>query len=354
MKSKLRMAGIALLAVVGLWSCNDSPTEPEPNNGRSTGRAYLAVSGAGEGLYVVDLETDSVLSYATSTSYASRVEVTSDGRYVIARCDGDNIIVFNAGDLSIVKSVPPLGAYQLVHGDSAIVTKWYSEFSLLSFPEFKALRERELPIRTSTGYSPHTGWVYGFRGADTLAAISPDSLEIVDQWIVHSSRGSEFYLYDWAFSADDHYAYLTAAGSSGALFITYDLRTRQIVATHPINAPFGRIAVSPNGKEVWVTDPFSAGMPFVSEGIWVFDGRTGQYLRTVSLRGYLPSDSTEPLIARAIEFAPDGKNVIVGTGDYITQRGTVLRISTITNKVEKIYFPDFDLNPSDVSIGKKP
>lgn len=348
---------VTITAAVWLMSCDkDCPTCPEPDDGRSQGRAYIAIPDGINGIYVIDLETDSVVdSVKFREESVVNIRLTSDDRYLMASVTDDLFRVYDARDLSVISTCPTFGWFEAVRNDSAILGLSGTSFLLLSFPDLDTIATNDLGVRSiSFKYSTRTRQAYTLRGSDTLVSVSADSLVIVDEWVIRHGEVSEFYLNSRAISHDDRFAYFTATGATSALFITYNLETRQIVATHPINGPVGRIAVSPDGKEVWVTDPWTSRTPWVSNGIWVFDGRTGQFKRTISLVGYLPGDPLEPLIARAIEFAPDGKNVIVGTGDYFTQRGTVLRISTLTNTVEKIYFPDFQRYPYDIAVGKKP
>ncbi len=348
---------VIVTASVWLVSCDkDCPTCPEPDDGRSQGRAYIAIPDGINGIYVIDLGTDSVVdSVKFGEDGGGIIRVTADGRFVLASATDDIFRVFDARDMSTVSTVPAFGLFELIRSDSAILGQYSDEFTVYSLPDLDTILHAQLPLRsTRYHYSESRREVYTLRGSDTLVAISVDSLVIVDQWLVRSGGVSQYYLNNFTIGSDGQLAYFAATGQSSALFITYNLETRQIVATHPINGPVGRIAVSPDGKEVWITDPWTSRTPWVSNGIWVFDGRTGQFKRTISLVGYLPGDPLEPLIARAIEFTPDGKNVIVGTGDYLTQRGTVLRISTLTNTVEKIYFPDFQRYPYDIAVGKKP
>ncbi len=357
MKQLLYSLFALVTAAAWLLSCDDDcPTCPQPDNGRSQGRAYVAIPDGINGIYVIDLETDSVIHSINTGSYgAANIRLTADGRYALASVSGDIFKVYDARDMSVVQTGPAFGSFELVMNDSAILGQFSRSFTLFSFPDLDTILHKEANVRPiSFRYSARKRAAYTLRGADTLVAVSVDSLVVVDEWIIRSGQESSFYLNSRALSHDDRFAYFTAYGPTSALFITYDLELRQIVATHPINGPVGRIAVSPDGKEVWVTDPWTIRTSWVSNGIWVFDGRTGRFKRTISLVGYLPSDPMEPLIARAIAFAPDGKNVIVGTGDYLTQGGTILRISTLTNSVEKIYFPDFQRYPYDIAVGKKP
>ncbi len=357
MKQLLYSLLALVTAAAWLLSCDeDCPTCPEPDNGRSQGRAYVAIPDGINGIYVIDLETDSVIDSVKFGEYGGGdARVSRDGRYLLTSATDQQFRVYDTRNMSIVAASPAFGSFELVRSDSAILGQYYSMLTLVSFPDLDTLLQRDVSVRPiSVRYSEQRRVAYTLRGADTLVAVSVDSLVVVDEWIIRSGQESSFYLNSRAFSHDDRFAYFTAYGPGSALFVTYNLETRQIVATHPINGPVGRIAVSPDGKEVWVTDPWSIRTSWVSNGIWVFDGRTGRFKRTISLVGYLPSNPMEPLIARAIEFAPDGKNVIVGTGDYLTQGGTILRISTLTNTVEKIYFPDFQRYPYDIAVGKKP
>lgn len=358
MKTLFSIICICTFAVLGGLGCDgdDCPTCPQQPPTRYDGRAYVTLNTGRVAVFVIDIESDSVVdSLMFPNAVGVNVKVTADGRYLLTSITDGIFRVHDTRDLSLVSSTATFGGFELVHHDSMVLGSRPDTLTLYTFPDFDTVMHATIPHRDARDcYSPYQRLLYRFRGADTLLAISEDSLKVVREWVIKEGGSSAYYLNSVAVHPDGKTAYFIAYGPGSAVFLAYDLTNDRLLHIFPLKGPYGYVRVSPDGREVWVTDPWFTYGTFVSSAILVFDAANGGFRYSISLVGYLPEHPLVPLIARALEFTPDGTGVIVTTGDGREQGGTVLRISTLTNKIEKIYFPDFRLYPYEIAIGRKP
>jgi DNA-binding beta-propeller fold protein YncE len=155
-------------------------------------------------------------------------------------------------------------------------------------------------------------------------------------------------------SADDSLMYMICESPRSVLFIAYDLVGDSVIGEHPLYAPYGHVCWNHALDEVYVTDPGIVIPSFTPGTIYVFDGQTGEYLKGISLYGYLGDESWEALSAWYLDISPDGSQLYVCTGHEGREPGTVLRIDTRTGQVEKILFPEFWRWPCRLVVGPKP
>lgn len=123
-----------------------------------------------------------------------------------------------------------------------------------------------------------------------------------------------------AISTDGSRAYVVLAGEQRLAVI--DTATRTVIEKVYVDSPY-RVAVSPNGKFAYVTVVGSLS----SDGVAVFDTATNTVVKTIPL--------TSP--PEGIAVSPDGKKV------YVAQQsaGSVVVIDTATQAVTKTITGDF-------------
>lgn len=135
-------------------------------------------------------------------------------------------------------------------------------------------------------------------------------------------------------SAGSNRLYFSGIGRSSSQFGCYDLTTESVLFSYVIGTPFGDIRVSPDGTEVYLTDPGHSLYDWNSGTIYVFDALSGTYLQGLSLYGY--AALSRPLSATTIVFTPSGEKVYIGSGlapTSVKGLGAVLAVDAGSRRV---------------------
>jgi hypothetical protein len=151
-----------------------------------------------------------------------------------------------------------------------------------------------------------------------------------------------FHIVRFAFSPNGDRLYALGWLDRQSFLIGYDLGTRQTLFLQPVYTSLGFCSVTPDGREVWVTetDPFYEDFPSWPQGIFIFDAITGTLVDTVATRGISP-DPYYPIAAREIRILPDGSKAYVKCGSIFKGLQPILVINTATRRVERLIFGDF-------------
>jgi DNA-binding beta-propeller fold protein YncE len=222
-----------------------------------------------------------------------------------------------------------------------------------SVPDLELVHRDTIDLGFTRRYSQRRNSIFTVDDYLLLYEYNLDSFQIVRRWHPHDKDGNPYWMTVFDMSADDNLLYLLGSSPRGTLYITYDLVGDSVIAEHGMYAYFGHVRANPVSGEVYVTDP-GVVIPWFTPGtIYVFDGQTGEYLRGISLYGYL-EDSWEALSGWYLDVSPDGSQLYVCTGHEGREPGTVLRIDTRTRRVEKILFPEFWRWPARLVVGPKP
>ena len=113
---------------------------------------------------------------------------------------------------------------------------------------------------------------------------------------------------------DENFLYCTGGSEVSGLYLArYDLDERETIFREPITSRYGSMRLSPDGMEVYISDP---GQPFVNSTpgiIFVYDAQSGNYIDGISLYG-LDENPALALYATPIVFTPTGEKAYVGSG----------------------------------------
>jgi DNA-binding beta-propeller fold protein YncE len=138
------------------------------------------------------------------------------------------------------------------------------------------------------------------------------------------------------------------------MFACYDLETESILFTFPMYGDFGDVAVRPDGKEVYVTDPGGPLQDWPTPGtIFIFDADDGQYIDGISLFGYGTVPGI-PVPGDRIVFSPTGERAFVGVGRSDKTSGSLLNVDTKERRVIHVAWSELGHTPNgDLAIGPK-
>jgi len=176
--------------------------------------------------------------------------------------------------------------------------------------------------------------------------------EIADTWIITDSVGNWFSIGRFDIHPDGKRLYFGGfAGTVPSSFICYDLVEREILFTRPIFSKNGIVRVSPDGREVYQTDPGYPSDVWCPGTVFIYDPDDGSYLYGISLFGY--HDVLYPLHADPIAFTPTGDKVYIGSGDIFRLDGTIMSIDTETRQIKKLIWPHLEHFIGELKIGPK-
>lgn len=381
----ITIVSIALSLLVNGCS-DDCPTCPKVEERKPyRGWLYYIDDYAGQStLYKVDLETDSIvdsMEHEDSELYANGAAASSDGRYLAVWFSDTYITrgstrLYNAQTLGLIGEVSQrLGSY-FDAGD-----QWLLGFdSFDSFESGYRISRFALPSLTTIWtdsvrnfrpmiIDPSRNLLYGVadqggsapaiypRGFYSYSYVTHDLNSLPLLW---SPTDTIKDVYTLSLSSNGEILYFTGterAGATvwGAIAAAFDLSSRTLLWYYPLVTPIGGIAVSPDGKEVWVTDPGPTGYDWNSGTIFILDAATGRYLQGISLFGYLPdSNPYYPLPGRGIVFAPTGDRAYLQARQTFTNPyGTVVVVDTKKRAIIKLLKPDMHSAPGRLLICPK-
>jgi hypothetical protein len=141
----------------------------------------------------------------------------------------------------------------------------------------------------------------------------------------------------------------------GSVAAAFDLRTRTLLWHYPLVGASGGIDVSPDGKEVWLTDPGAPGYDWDSGTIFVLDAVSGRFIQGISMYGYQPDNNPYfCLPGRQVLFSPTGEKVYVCTDITMTNPyGTVVVVDANKRTITKLLRPDMHSEPMSLCLGPK-
>jgi hypothetical protein len=380
-------AVVAVLSVVGC--SKDCPTCPNDKPVEHyKGWFYYTQdrSDSFYGVYKIDMETDSVvdsINHEDPELWPLGMDVSGDGRflaihYSTALASEFVLRVFDAQTLTLIRDLPGHHA-----PDRQTALQFDTENNLLlemnETPHSNYLRLLRLPtfelIQEDTIFNLFPRYFDVARHVFYANAHQHDCEECTQRY------PSGLYSYDYLnrkleyvqplhpngdtlwFSSGcvnraGNILYFRAGYASAPIWGTtslaaYDLTNRQMLWIYPNMSEVGGTALSPDEKEVWMTDQGPPGFINNSGTIYVLDAATGTYLQGMSMYGY----SWNPLVALSgghLIFSPTGEKAYVN-GGYANDRwvGSILVVDAKQKKITKILSPDLKRRPIVLRIGPK-
>jgi len=356
----------ALCSALGLsvFSCAKKSSKPVPAE-------YLLYVASSWGLdeakiFIIDTEVDSIIDSMVHPGHSVWVAASPDGRYFSCSGYDQHIRVYHASDYSFAGE---LGGYwrpifaanigEIVSfSPSGTTHQGYDDFSILHETSIALHYVRPCP---SKDYCYGTT-SFGEGNVDSTRLTFYDLRErqIAQMWPVFSrpGGGGKYYsIFRYHLSPDGSrfYAIATSTGY-GPKFFCYDLPGDSVAFEVSRYPGTGYVQVSPDGREVWVTDPGVPSIFIPTPGmIFIYDAHNGSLLHEISLRDLdtVTHNRPEPLYAFEVRFHPTKPKAYVGCGGQFMP-GPVLVINTETYEIIKWFLPDFKHIPLSIDIGPKP
>jgi len=375
---------VLLTGLIGCSKDDDCPNCPTGDDGPYQGRVYVAMIFTQPGtapFYVFDAATDSLLDSLNldpHQNYAA-VEVTPDGKYlhfdVITSPYGYDEI-YDATTLNPVNTIEKFGESILVRGGTAILGSadgprpqiWTRYIEVCSLPDCRVLAKTKVVDGYEWGdrrYDSYADIVYGvgayndwYSGSDTtdIFCYDLDSLHLVKRFRVTDETGRVYHINHILLDFKSGTGY--ALGFSEArYYLTFDIESGEVKNKYPMYGTYGDIQLSPDGSEVFVSDPgIAAGLdPTYNPGvIFIFDAATGDLSGKIPLPDFPQQpDLQGPPDVWQLRFTPDG-SVLYGTSGANSVTGTVLKFDPKKRKFLGVLFPGIDRAPWRVAVGPPP
>jgi DNA-binding beta-propeller fold protein YncE len=374
---------VLLLLAAGFGCSDDCPTCPKEEE-RKPYRGWLYYTESHSGLYSlykVDLETDSIvdsMKHEDGALYTISAAVSSDGRYLAVwysdvMSTRGSTRLYNAQTLGLVGELPEaISAYfdtedQWLVGLDSYGTGY--RISRLSLPSLTAISADSVANFRPKIIDPSRNLLYGVADQFGFASVvypwgfysyNYVTQELKSLPLLWSATDTIKDVYTFSLSSNGGILYFTGAEPAratvwGSIAGAFDLNSRTLLWYYPLVTSTGGIAVSPDGKEVWVTDPGPPGFEWNSGTIFILDAATGRYLQGISMFGYLPdSNPYYPLPGRGIAFAPTGDRAYVQARHTFTNPyGTVVVVDTKKRAIVKLLRPDMHSGPGKLLICPK-
>jgi DNA-binding beta-propeller fold protein YncE len=344
---------------------------------------YTDVFSSQSYIYKVDLETDSIvdsMKHEDSQLYTDGAAVSSDGRYVAAWFSDTYVTrgttrLYNAQTFGQIGELSQrLGSFFDAKDQWLLGFDTFDSFvsgyriSRLSLPSLTTISVDSVDNFWPLIIDPDHNLLYGNAQQNSSApAVYPrgfysynyvtrelklipllwsptDTIQMFRPYL--DSNGSILY-----FTGIEYAGGPVWGGIAGA----FDLNNLTLLWYYPLVTPVGGIAVSPDGKEVWVTDPGPPGYEWDSGTIFILDAATGSYLQGISLFGYLPDSNPYYCLPGAgIVFAPTGDRAYVQARHTFTNPyGTVVVVDTKKRAIVKLLKPDMHSVPGSLCICPK-
>jgi hypothetical protein len=331
-------------------TCPPTATENPPYDGRLYATSILGT----RAIFVIDTQTDSVRDSVVLCNTFHDLALSESGS-MLAATEYMECHLLDAKSFQELDYIPDFVAANFCSHDKYILGYTLDGYSLYDVSARSIVWSRDLGRWASPYYDSKTNSFYYLTRPDTLHRFQIDSTIVTNEWVITSGNGYKGLVRDFDISADCRRAYFLASGSVFFAFLVIDLDADSLLCEFALYSSFGDVRVHPNGTEVWVTDPGTGGLePPYPGTIYIFDAQTGEYLRGISLYGYVPWPQIG-LDAWRLEFTPDGSHAYVLTGNYLDPpTGNILRIDTRSYRVENLIFPEFDHYLFSLAVGPKP
>ncbi|MEW5701392.1 MAG: hypothetical protein AB1792_04100 [Candidatus Zixiibacteriota bacterium] len=330
-----------LLAGALALACSDKGTEPKPGSYR----LYVAKTGDPEGwVAVIDCATDSVVD-------TLRYGFQRDGMGIVASPDGKYLAVTGSGRRPLIWDVAggaPIGYLSVpmmppaflpdIH---AVVGTPFDSTLVYSLPTLAPTTTWPVELIWAEKV-PGKPWVMGIDQRQSsvpnddeskLAIFDYQENQEIDSVIIEpDDQGVGFQVTRFTLSPDGRRLYAVGGGAGGGpSLIGYDLERRQVVFRRALSVAVGYCRVTPDGREVWVSEHgFLWQTPIYPGHVIAFDAQSGHPLDTIKTDGLGPTPN-DGLAVLDIRFLPSGEKAYVNT----YHSGPVLVIDVRTHTIER-------------------
>jgi len=316
-------------------------------------------------IFTIDAETDSLIDSIAYPGTFAWVAASPDGKY-LAVVSGKNTKIYEPAGLSLLHEIscyfPPAFYSQKGQlfglGESSFKFFDYSTFELIDEDPspfdtvYPAILENLQTIPGGNLICCQVVYLDGTMDSTGFMIYDPSDRRIIKWW--STLRNAEGGNYQIVLRYHMHPDGRRLYGCCGTHLFCYDLFGDSVIFDRTVYSPFGAVRVTPNGNEVYFTDPGLPNQFYTPGKIFIYNADDGSLLDEISL---LDLDTTgvypSPLYAYQIRFHPEKPKAYITCGYMLKGPGPLLVVDTDKREIIKWIFPLMDHLPEWIDIGPK-
>ncbi len=320
-------------------------------------------------VYVIDMETDSIVDSIDLPGYASGgIDVSSDGRYLAVsgaeiESVGVRCYLYDAQTREFIRELPDrivphfdvvngylLGIY--FNGEKLV-------FRLLRYPSFEPVYDDDTLAYGWRRLDTKHHLVYGTGPREKrYNMFAYDYVQrVLSEVPITDTYGDTVQVFDFCLNRAGTRLYFVALSKydpfSASLVGAYDLVANQTLWLRNVVGKDGGVALSADETELYTNDPGIPGMTFDWGVVMVLDAATGVTLHTYSMYGIDPN----PFQSVAVDeyaFSPAGDKLYMAGGATVDRdNSTVIVVDVRKREIIKFMTPDFHRAIAKMVIGPK-
>jgi DNA-binding beta-propeller fold protein YncE len=354
----LRTACLTIVVLFGFVAltcdedCPVCPKEPEPppeGNYRLYG--YDSFRNV---FFAFDIPADTIVDSVSLGFNPADLDVAPEGSRIFLPdyINGDTKVL-NAADLSQKQIIPRIGQFSFDPKGNYLICSFGGYTVFLDPVSYMPVDSVALSIRGSF-LDTLNNWYFGL-DLDSMWFYRVDCLtySIIDTIKIRLPGGMTVGIYEFAYNWLTNDLYFHAKTIDEAYFMQYSMDSDSLIASMRIWGPFGGVAISPDGRTVYMTDGGNGIHGIIPPGfLWIIDAKTHQVRDLIA-----PFIHSGSLIARptygGIAVPPDGRRVYLeANGNGLTTL-PIIDVDLLERKMVR-GFPYYDGMFIELDIGMIP
>jgi DNA-binding beta-propeller fold protein YncE len=342
MRKILRTSCLAIVVLFGFVAltcdedCPVCPKEPEPVP-EGNYRLYAYDAGWNR-LFSFDIPADTIIDSVTLDHEYSPadLDVSPDGNKIIVPKWNANVTeIYRASDLNYLGTVPRIGNYHFDPQGDYLACLTGDRVVFLDPLTFSPLDSLLLSHKRAF-LDTVNSWLFA-ADVDSMWIYRIDCLShsLLDTIRIRLPGGGIVSIYEFAYNWLTDEIYFHAQGIAASYFIQYSVSIDSLISSTSIRGQFGGVAVSPDGRSVYMVDGGNGAIGVRPIGyLWIFDALTHEVV--VLLPPYIYPDSL--LFAPAfgkIMPTPDGRRLYLGMSRNAMSVLPIIDVDLVAKKMVK-------------------
>ena len=286
MKAKIIFTSVILISLICVVSCKKNDEPPQSNGGQCNYKDALYISVESNNKFailVVDVNTMQLLEVFETPYLTSSIEVTDDGKYwyLLGAYSGGGatrtLTKINSQTGSIINEIET-NYSSMVLSDNSNMFFLYNWWVVPVYPKHPFVDKNTLEIIyedsitgvTSAAFSPNNTLFLGKH--NEVIEYDINDFTIIRKIPISTQIQTSFTVNDISFSKDAKFLFLTEIEHDRGPFIVINLDAELIDFIHNVGST-SKIALSPNGKYLYISDPAGYGddYPIPTNKIFRYD-----------------------------------------------------------------------------------
>lgn len=346
--------------ILYLSCCEDCPTCPDEPTPPPLGHYRLYAHAASHKFIMsVDTPADTIVDSIRVDYYGYGIFLMPDGnRLLVTNTEDFRMEIYSASDLSHVGTSPQYGDYYFDASDGYGI--WVSFMGdhlktyLIDAISLTPVDSIDRPI--GDGFlDTVSNYFFGCNYHDSriIYRIDCDSWSLLDSIIVWDSDTTGRVLqpaHNWL-TGD---LYFHAWYNKLSYFFQYDTEADSIIKATPTTTPLGSVAISPDGRSVYMTDGGDGShWIYPPDYIYIFDAITHQVRDLIPTYDFAGELAWPPLFGQII-LTPDNRRAYVGASWNAWGNVPVISIDLLEKKIVGTIYPINGFWATSIALGPVP